>query len=182
MQAGSRFLPMKIIGSWLRPEPERQNSMVSSQQRAAGDQQTSQPQIVLTASAPNAAALLESLLEIAWRAGSGQSNGVNPAGQPAYSFSVEGLIANQIEPHIALVCLDGDIDATLTFSYDQALAYLRERAEHWEVDPLSAFDCATATVEQLTAVYAAGRDPEKTWIEIVAIDSWFGAHGWRSLL
>src|SRR5260221_518360 len=103
-----------------------------------------EPQVWTTTSAPNAAALLESLMEIAWRVGRGQSNGISQAGQPPYAFSVEGLVNGQIAPHVALVCLEGEIDATLTFSYDQALAYLRERAEHWEVDPMEAIDCATA--------------------------------------
>ena len=159
--------------------------MVLSQQvtERRASQPGSEPQVWTTTSAPNAATLLESLVEIAWRVGRGQSNGIGQAGQPPYSFSVEGLVDGVIAPHIALVCLDGaDIDATLTFSYDQALAYLRERAEHWEVDPMAAFDCATATVEQLSAIYAAGHDPETTWIEIVAIEAWFGSRGWRSLL
>jgi hypothetical protein len=123
-------------------------------------------------------------MEITWRIGSGQSNGIGDAGQPPYGFSVEGerLVDDQIAPHIVLVCLDGDIDATLTFTYDQALAYLRERAEHWEADPLEAIDCATATVEQLSAIYATDHDPETTWVEIVAIESWFGSRGWKSLI
>jgi hypothetical protein len=158
--------------------------MVLSQQDTQ-DRRASLPgqeaQVWTTTGAPNAATLLESLVEIAWRVGRGQSNGIGQAGQPPYSFSVEGLVDGMIAPHVALVCLDGDIDATLAFSYDQALAYLRTRAEHWEVDPMEAFDCETATVEQLNKIYATGHDPETTWIEIVAIDAWFGSRGWRSL-
>ncbi len=159
--------------------------MVLSQQET-GNRRASQPgpepQIWTTTGAPNAATLLESLVEIAWRVGRGQSNGVGTAGQPPYSFSVEGLVDDQIALHVVLVCLDGDIDATLAFSYDQALAYLRERAEHWEADPMEAIDCATATVEQLSAIYTAGHDPETTWVEIIAIEAWFGSRGWRSIV
>lgn len=142
------------------------------------------PQIRTTTSASHAAILLESLMEIAWRVACGQSNGIGDAGQPPYGFSVEGekLVEDRIAPHIVLVCLDGDIDATLAFTYDQALTYLRERAEHWEADPLEAIDCATATVEQLSAIYATDHDPETTWVEIVAIESWFGSRGWKSLI
>lgn len=151
----------------------------------AADQDASLPesksQVWTTTRAPNAATLLESLVEIAWRVGQEQSNGVGPLGQPPYSFSVEGLGDGQIAPHVALVCMEREIDATLTFSYDQALAYLHMRAEHWEVDPMEAFDCETATVEQLSAVYAAGHDPETTWVAIVAVKAWFGSRGWRLL-
>ncbi len=121
-------------------------------------------------------------MEIAWRVGRGQSNGIGGAGQPPYSFSVEGLVDDQIAPHVVLVCLEGDIDATLAFSHDQALAYLRERAEHWEVDPMEAIDCAAATVEQLSTIYAADHDPETTWVAIIAIEAWFGSRGWRSIV
>jgi hypothetical protein len=154
---------------------EKQPSHAKSSEQAA--------QVWTTTNVSSASMLLESLMEIAWRVGLGQSNGVGAAGQPPYSFSVEGLVDGLIAPHIALVCLDGgDIDATLAFSYDQALEYLRTRAEHWEVDPLEAFDLETATVEQLSAVYAVGHDPETTWIEIIPIEAWFGSRGWRSLV
>lgn len=159
--------------------------MTTSQQQASEDCRASQPgpdpHVWTTTSTPNVAALLESFLEIAWRIGQGQSNGISSAGRSPYSFAVEGLVDGEIKPYVALVCLEGDVDSTLTFSYDQALAYLRERASGWEVDSLKAINCATATVEQLNAIYAVGHDPEKTWIAIVAIEAWFGTKGWRSI-
>jgi hypothetical protein len=75
--------------------------------------------------------------------------------------------------HAALVWREGDIDVTLAPSAAAALTYLRQRAQDWEEAdyPLLADlgDPATATVEQLSWVYADGDPDEHTGIAIGVI-------------
>lgn len=73
--------------------------------------------------------------------------------------------------HVALVSLDGDIDASLAPSYEDALALLRQRAEFWdwEIDPEHPLDRATATLEELSALYAHDGDERTCWVNITDV-------------
>jgi len=74
--------------------------------------------------------------------------------------------------HVALVALPDDIDATLAPSYEAALGELRQRAElwDWDIDPEHPLDRSTATLEQLSELYAHdGGERDTHWVTIAAL-------------
>jgi hypothetical protein len=74
--------------------------------------------------------------------------------------------------HVALVSMDGHIDATPAPSYEEALDLLRKRAEtwEWEIDPEHPLDRSTATLEQLSTLYAHdAANEESCWVDIAEV-------------
>ncbi len=74
--------------------------------------------------------------------------------------------------HVALVSMDGHIDAAPAPSYEVALSILRQRAQawDWEIDPAQPLDRSMATLEQLSALYAHDAANEgDCWVEIAEI-------------
>jgi len=73
--------------------------------------------------------------------------------------------------HVALVALHDHIDATLAPSYEAALDELRQRAAlwEWEIDPEHPLERATATLEQLSQLYAHEGDETTCWVHIAEL-------------
>lgn len=74
--------------------------------------------------------------------------------------------------YAAVICMDGEIEVVAKTSADDALDYLRKRAEawDWEIDEKHPLDRSTATVEQLSELYGHDGDPDLNWVKIATID------------
>jgi hypothetical protein len=83
----------------------------------------------------------------------------------------EENIQTTIMTHVALVSLNNDVDATPAPSYEAALEFLRSRAEtwDWDIDPEHPLDRSTATLEQLSELYAHNGDEATWWVNIAEL-------------
>lgn len=94
---------------------------------------------------------------------------VDTNGQPGEIEMQQGQVTMT---HVALVSMDGHIDAAPAPSYEAALHLLRQRAEtwDWEIDPEQPLDRSTATIEQLSALYAHDAANEgDCWVDIAEV-------------
>ena len=72
-------------------------------------------------------------------------------------------------PHALIVCdADGDIDISPFPSHQDALDSLRDRASYWDNDGEEPLDITTASVEELSALYAAG--DEDAYVAIIPFE------------
>jgi hypothetical protein len=73
--------------------------------------------------------------------------------------------------YVALVSLNGDIDAMPADSYEAALDLLQQRAQYWgwDLDPQHPLDRATATLEQLSTLYAHNETGNTSWVTIAPL-------------
>lgn len=104
------------------------------------------------------------------------ADAISKAEEEAAGEALPAAAATDSPPYLALVCANGDIDATPAGSYDAALAYLRRRAadmrwdeEHRAYAPDDDVPYARLTVEQLSELYADG-NPD-SWVRIVQVNS-----------
>ena len=72
-------------------------------------------------------------------------------------------------PHALIVCdADGDMDISPFQSYEDALDSLRDRATYWDNDGDEPLDIATASLEELHDLYAAG--DEDAYVKIIPME------------